>query len=168
MLNDDAALAERAGRLAELLTRRQWRLAVAESCTGGWIGKVITDLAGSSDWFERGWIVYSNAAKVADLGVPEALLARHGAVSAPVVEALAAGARERSGANAALSVSGVAGPTGGTAEKPVGLVWFGWALPSGRVCCERRLFAGDREAVRREAVALALDGLRERLGGDAG
>lgn len=163
MLNDDAALAERARRLADGLIRRGWRLAVAESCTGGWIGKVITDLPGSSDWFERGWIVYSNAAKVADLGVPEAVLAQHGAVSAPVVEVLAAQARSRAGVDAGLAVSGVAGPAGGTLDKPVGLVWFGWALPDGRVRCEHHHFAGGRDAVRRQAVAVALDGLRGHL-----
>ena len=138
-------------------------LATAESCTGGLIAGACTDLAGSSDWFERGFVSYSNAAKTALLGVPAALIAQHGAVSEPVARAMAAGARERSEAQAALSVTGVAGPGGGSADKPVGTVWFGWALPDGRVQTETRCFAGDRAAVRAATVQHALARLLELL-----
>lgn len=145
-------------RLGELLQATGGRLAAAESCTGGWLAKVVTDVAGSSAWFDRGFVTYSNAAKQAMLGVPEALLAEHGAVSGPVVRAMALGALRHSEAEHAVAISGVAGPGGGSADKPVGTVWFGWAGPAGATC-ERRLFAGDREQVRREAVAAALEGV---------
>lgn len=144
--------------LAQALKRRGWMMATAESCTGGLIAGVCTGLSGSSDWFERGYITYSNAAKSADLGVSAALIDRCGAVSQPVVEAMAAGARQRAGVHAALAVTGVAGPTGGSPDKPVGLVWFGWATPQG-VVSERQLWPGDRDAVRRATVQHALAGL---------
>lgn len=137
-------------------------LATAESCTGGGIAAAVTDVAGSSGWFLAGWVTYSNAAKSRDLGVPERLIERHGAVSAEVVEAMARGARERAGSDWALSVSGVAGPGGGTPFKPVGTVWLAWASADG-VQSVHHLFAGDRETVRREAVCRALAGLLVRL-----
>lgn len=142
------------------------RLATAESCTGGWIAKVLTDVAGSSVWFERGWVTYSNAAKQQDLAVPEALLTAGGAVSEPVVLAMARGALERSGADFAVAVSGVAGPGGGTPEKPVGTVWTAWAWHGAEgtgAKAECRHFPGDRDAVRRQTVVFALEGLLAAL-----
>lgn len=130
-------------------------LATAESCTGGLIAAACTDLAGSSHWFERGFVTYSNAAKTELLGVDAALIAQHGAVSEPVARAMAAGAIAHSHAQVAVAVTGVAGPAGGSAEKPVGTVWFGFALP-GEVLSETRRFAGDRAAVRAATVDHAL------------
>ncbi|MFO7285222.1 MAG: RNA 2',3'-cyclic phosphodiesterase [Gammaproteobacteria bacterium] len=154
----DAELESLARRLGEALAARGWTAATAESCTGGWISKAITDIAGSSRWFGAGYVVYSNDAKTKTLGVPAELIAEAGAVSEPVVTALAEAARERAGADIAVAVSGIAGPGGGTPEKPVGTVWFAWAGPHGTVT-ERQQFDGDREAVRRQTVALALEGL---------
>jgi nicotinamide-nucleotide amidase len=148
--------------VGEALLQRGARLATAESCTGGWIAKVLTDIAGSSAWFDRGWVTYSNAAKQQDLGVTEALLASHGAVSEAVVLAMARGALERSGAEFALAVSGVAGPAGGTAAKPVGTVCTAWAWRTEAgvgARAERSQFPGDREAIRRQTVVFALEGL---------
>lgn len=144
--------------LAERLLQRGWRLATAESCTGGMIAAACTDLAGSSGWFERGFVTYSNEAKTELLGVPEALLAAHGAVSAPVAEAMVAGALRRAHAEVAVAVTGIAGPGGGSADKPVGTVWFAWAVP-GRCWSEGRRFEGDRAAVRQQTLAHALQGL---------
>lgn len=141
--------------LADLLRRRAWRLASAESCTGGLIAAACTDLAGSSDWFERGIVSYSNAAKTELLGVAPELIETHGAVSQAVVLAMVRGALVQAHADVAVAVTGIAGPGGGSAAKPVGTVWFGWALP-GRVWCECRQFDGDRAAVRRASVDHAL------------
>lgn len=152
--------------VGEAVAARGARLVTAESCTGGWIAKVLTDIAGSSFWFERGWVTYSNAAKQQDLAVPEALLVSCGAVSEPVVLAMACGALERSGADFAVAVSGVAGPGGGTPEKPVGTVWAAWAWRGGEglaARAERRHFPGDRDAVRRQTVVFALEGLLAAL-----
>jgi len=160
MIASDADLADLAQRLGRALEARNLRVAAAESCTGGWIAKALTDVAGSSQWFEGGVVAYSNAAKSSLLGVPAGLIAAHGAVSEPVVRAMAEGARARLGVALAVAVSGIAGPDGGTADKPVGTVWFAWA--SGRqTTAARELFAGDREAVRRQCVALALRRLIE-------
>ena len=148
--------------LATQLRRRGWLLATAESCTGGLIAAACTDLAGSSDWFERGFVTYSNAAKTELLGVPAALIAQHGAVSEPVARAMAQGLVAHSAAQVALSITGVAGPGGGTADKPVGLVWFGWALP-GQCHSTCQHFSGPRAAVRAQAVAYALAQLRALL-----
>jgi nicotinamide-nucleotide amidase len=134
-----------------------WKLATAESCTGGLIAAALTSVAGSSDVVERGFVTYSNEAKTEMLGVPAALIAAHGAVSAEVAAAMAAGALAHSHANVAVSVTGVAGPGGGTAEKPVGLVWFGRAVRSGGVETASHLFAGDRAAVRAASVGVAFD-----------
>jgi nicotinamide-nucleotide amidase len=142
-------------RLAELLQARGWQMATAESCTGGMVAAACTDLAGSSAWFERGFVSYSNAAKTELLGVDTALIARHGAVSEEVARAMAQGAIAHSRAQAALAVTGVAGPSGGSVDKPVGTVWFGWATPAG-VVTEMRRFDGERAAVRQAALAHAL------------
>lgn len=143
------------GLVADFLQKKGWMLTTAESCTGGLIAAACTDLAGSSNWFERGFITYSNAAKTELLGVDATLIAQHGAVSEPVARAMAEGAIAHSRAQVAVAVTGVAGPTGGSAEKPVGTVWFGFALP-GEVFSETRRFAGDRAAVRAATVDHAL------------
>lgn len=148
--------------LADTLRAQGRTMATAESCTGGLIAGACTELSGSSDWFDRGFVTYSNRAKTEMLGVPEALIERHGAVSAEVAAAMAAGARERAAVTYAAAVTGIAGPTGGSAAKPVGTVWFGWASPQG-VTTECRHFDGDRAAVRRQTVAHALQGLLDRL-----
>lgn len=144
------------------MLKRQWMLATAESCTGGLIAGACTDLAGSSAWFERGFVTYSNEAKTELLGVDAALIAAHGAVSEPVVRAMVLGALQHSRAQVAVAVTGVAGPTGGSAEKPVGTVWFGWATPAG-VHTEVQRFDGDRAAVRSATVRHALEELALRL-----
>ncbi|GAB4196507.1 MAG: nicotinamide-nucleotide amidase [Wenzhouxiangellaceae bacterium] len=143
-------------QLATTLRKRDWVVCTAESCTGGWIAKTLTDLAGSSVWFDRGFVTYSNAAKHDALGVDQALLDTHGAVSEAVARAMAEGALRRSAATVGLAVTGIAGPGGGSAEKPVGLVHFALARHSAatRAGCWR--FNGDREAVRRATVASAL------------
>ena len=167
MVHDDQDLQERAQAVGALLQARGARLAVAESCTGGLLAKAITDTAGASAWFERGLVVYSNAAKQELAGVPGALLVQHGAVSGPVAEALAAGLRERAPVDWTVAITGVAGPEGGSADKPVGTVWLAWAGPAG-VGAERRRFSGDRDAVRRAAAAAALEGLQRRWEGGGG
>ena len=141
--------------LARLLLQQGCKLATAESCSGGLIAAACTDLAGSSDWFERGFVTYSNASKTAMLGVEEQLIASHGAVSESVARAMAQGALQHSLAQVSLAVTGIAGPTGGCADKPVGTVWFAWALPSG-VHSEVQHFTGDRAAVRAATVQHAL------------
>lgn len=158
MTGQDERLAELARQLGQALAARGWRVATAESCTGGWIAKALTDVPGSSRWFEGGVVSYSNTSKAALLDVPRAVLAAEGAVSEATVRAMAEGARSRLGAALAVAVSGIAGPDGGTPEKPVGTVWFAWAAPSGTTV-ERRVFAGDRAAVRGASVALALERL---------
>ncbi|MBA4214645.1 MAG: damage-inducible protein CinA [Polaromonas sp.] len=148
--------------LARELKRRGLMMATAESCTGGLIAGACTDVSGSSDWFERGFVTYSNAAKTELLRVPAELIAQHGAVSEPVARAMAAGALTHSPAQLAVAVTGVAGPTGGSADKPVGTVWFGWATPAGTFT-EHQRFDGDRAAVRAATVRHALAGLLQRL-----
>jgi nicotinamide-nucleotide amidase len=150
-------------RLAEALRARGWMLATAESCTGGLIAAACTELAGSSDWFERGFVTYSNAAKHELLGVDEALIRAQGAVSEPVARAMAAGALARSRAHLAVAVTGIAGPGGGSAEKPVGTVWMATAVrgDAAQASCFR--FAGDRRAVREATVREALGLLLARL-----
>lgn len=149
--------------LADLLIKRGYKLVTAESCTGGMIAAACTDLAGSSAWFERGFVTYSNDAKTESLGVDAALLAQHGAVSEEVVRAMVIGAIAHSKAQVAVAVTGVAGPTGGSRDKPVGTVWFGWSV-NGVVSSERMLFKGDRAAVRAATVRHALQRLVELLG----
>jgi nicotinamide-nucleotide amidase len=158
MMPADRDLEALALKLGRALHVRGWRLAAAESCTGGWIAKVLTDVPGSSQWFDGSIVAYSNAAKTGLLGVPGEVLAARGAVSEETVRAMAEGARSRFAADLAVAVSGVAGPGGGTADKPVGTVHFAWAAPSGMTAA-RRIFAGSRESVRRQTVALALERL---------
>ena len=146
--------------LAELLLQKGWCMATAESCTGGLIAGACTDLAGSSGWFERGFVTYSNEAKTEMLGVDAALIATHGAVSEPVARAMAAGALRHSHAQVSAAVTGVAGPTGGSAEKPVGTVWFGWSV-RGILTSEKQRFEGDRAAIRQATVRHALVRLSE-------
>lgn len=153
----DGELSELARQVGHGLKAAGWRLALAESCTGGWVGKLVTDVAGSSAWFERGLITYSNEAKQQLLGVTAAALSRSGAVSAEVAEAMAQGALASSAANLALAVTGIAGPDGGSADKPVGLVWFALAVKHGAAETLSRQFDGDRDAVRRQAVQTGLN-----------
>lgn len=153
--NELEALALKLGRALKV---RGWRLATAESCTGGWIAKTLTDVPGSSQWFDGGIVSYSNAAKASLLGVPGDVLTEHGAVSEATVRAMAEGVRRRFDVPLAVAVSGVAGPAGGTPDKPIGTVCFAWASTSG-VVTARRHFSGGREAVRRQSVALALERL---------
>jgi nicotinamide-nucleotide amidase len=150
------------GLVADLMLKREWMLATAESCTGGLIAAECTALAGSSAWFERGFVSYSNAAKTELLGVDAALIAQYGAVSEPVVRAMVQGALLHSHAQVAVAVTGVAGPSGGSADKPVGTVWLGWATPGG-VHTEVQHFAGNRSAVRAATVAHALERLAALL-----
>ena len=145
-----------------LLARGEW-LATAESCTGGWVAQALTAIAGSSAWFERGFVTYSNAAKMEMLGVPQATLDAGGAVSEATAQAMAAGALAHSHAHWSLAITGVAGPSGGSPAKPVGTVCFGWAGPDGLLLAETRHFAGDREAVRAQSVAHALSRLLKLL-----
>ena len=161
--NDDA-LRELAEQLGERLRHARQMLACAESCTGGFVSKVITDVAGSSEWFDRGFVTYTNEAKQELLGVPAQTLTEHGAVSEPTARAMAAGAIRHSQAAITLAITGVAGPGGGSLEKPVGKVWFAWARRDGRVEAEARQFAGNRDQVRRQAVAHALAGVLSRFG----
>ena len=150
--------------LAAQLSRRNQLLATAESCTGGWLAKVCTDRAGSSGWFERGFVTYSNAAKQELLGVQAETLARHGAVSRETVLEMVAGVLAHSHAHWALAISGIAGPGGGSPEKPVGTVCFAWGGPGGWQLAREARFQGDRDAVREQAVATALQVLLQRLG----
>lgn len=161
-IDRDVAATVRA--LARDLTARAWMLATAESCTGGQIAAACTDLAGSSAWFERGFVTYSNAAKNELLGVPAQLITTHGAVSEPVARAMASGALAHARAQASIAVTGIAGPSGGSTAKPVGTVWFGWALGA-HVVTECRRFDGDRASVRMQATAHALSQLLALLRG---
>src|SRR6185312_1239846 len=184
-MDSDAKLAELVKEIARRALAAKVHLVTAESCTGGWIAKVITDLADSSRWFERGYVTYSNEAKMQDLGVSKETLLAHGAVSEATVREMALGALRATGADIAVSVSGIAGPSGGTPDKPVGTVWFavahrntaspqptagitagdtravGGAVADASVVCRHRLFPGDREAVRRGSVHYALELLLE-------
>jgi len=153
---------ELARQVGEALKARGLKLVSAESCTGGWVAMALTAVAGSSNWFERGYVTYSNAAKREDLGVAAETLARHGAVSEQVAREMAAGALEKGGARVALAITGVAGPTGGTPAKPVGTVCFAWTDGS-KMVSETRRFDGDRERVRRQSVERSLQGLLELL-----
>jgi nicotinamide-nucleotide amidase len=147
---------------AKLVAAGQW-LAVAESCTGGLIAARITDIPGASGWFDRGVVSYSNQAKIDLLEVPAELIDRHGAVSGEVASAMAAGLQRRADVQWTVAVTGVAGPGGGTPDKPVGTVWIAWADASGKVEAEHCLFSGDRASVRQQTVERALAGLRHRV-----
>ena len=159
----DADLQSLAAAVAKRMTAAGQRLATAESCTGGWIAKTCTDIPGSSAWCQGGVVAYADAVKVSLLGVEPAVLAAHGAVSEPVVRAMALGALDRFSADVAVAVSGVAGPDGGTVDKPVGTVWMAWARRDGagsiEVDARREHLPGDRESVRRWTVERALRGL---------
>lgn len=153
--------------LAEILLSKNWKMAAAESCTGGLVCANLTELAGSSEWFERGYITYSNEAKEESLGVPSELIESFGAVSEQVAKAMAEGAQANSGANTAISITGIAGPSGGSAEKPVGTVCFGWAIQSDagekRVLTKTMYFDGDRQAIREQACHYVLSELAKLL-----
>lgn len=151
-----------ARKVGAALKERGLMLVTAESCTGGWAAMAVTAIAGSSEWFERGYVTYSNAAKREALGVSEETLRHHGAVSEATAREMAAGALRRSRAQVALAITGVAGPAGGSREKPVGTVCFAWACGS-KIASETRHFDGDRESVRRQSVLLALQGVLELL-----
>jgi nicotinamide-nucleotide amidase len=157
-------MANQVSELADALRAQGWRMATAESCTGGLIAAACTDLAGSSDWFERGFVTYSNAAKTDLLGVPADLIDAHGAVSEPVARAMAEGATQRAPVQLSVAVTGVAGPGGGSAAKPVGTVWLAWCSVGSEggtpnVWAQCKHFAGDRAAVRQATVQRALQGL---------
>ena len=148
--------------VGEHLAARGWRLATAESCTGGWAAQVVTHTAGSSAWFERGFVTYANDAKVGMLGVSETTLAGHGAVSPETAAEMAAGALNHSNAMISLAITGIAGPTGGSPDKPVGTVCFAWCRRGGTPETDRQVYSGNREAVRRQAVIHALEELLRR------
>lgn len=160
---NDEQLQQLSRRIGEQLRHRQATVTAAESCTGGWIAKVFTDISGSSAWFERGFVTYSNEAKQQMVGVQAATLAQHGAVSEQTVREMVTGACAAADAGYGIAVSGIAGPDGGTAEKPVGTVWFALAGPEGRVLAQRQQFAGDRDAVRRQSVSWALQALLDEF-----
>ncbi|MBX2807237.1 MAG: CinA family protein [Cellvibrionaceae bacterium] len=160
-MNPQQRLISRVGLLAAQLKQRQWRLTTAESCTGGGLAYALTECPGSSSWFEQGFITYSNLAKQRQLAVDPTVLAAQGAVSSAVVDAMAIGALHKAAADIAVAVSGIAGPGGGTVDKPVGTVWLAWATAGECThrCCH---FLGDRQSVRAQAVDKALSGLIER------
>lgn len=149
--------------IGQKLMRNNMKLATAESCTGGWISKVITDIDGSSQWFECALVTYSNQAKQDLLGVPEQILLDFGAVSEQTVKVMVLGLLDRCNANLGVSISGIAGPTGGSDDKPVGTVWIAWAKPGTVVECVRFKFDGDRDAVRHQSVMEALRGIERHL-----
>lgn len=163
-LPTDAELHRFAEALGERFRQQRLTLVTAESCTGGWIAKTVTDIAGSSDWFDCGMVAYSYEAKQAMLGVRPETLEHHGAVSRETVIEMVSGALVHSGAAVAVAVTGIAGPGGGSADKPVGTVWIGWKRRGGYAKAEAFHFDGDREAVRRQTVAAALEGLRRLVG----
>jgi nicotinamide-nucleotide amidase len=151
---------------AGLLIKNKLRMVVAESCTGGWLAKVLTDLPGSSQWFDRGYITYSNQAKQAMLGVNASTLMQFGAVSESTVREMVLGAQSNSGADVVIAISGIAGPGGGSDEKPVGTVCFAWMVCTNEPAAIQVHFTGDREQVREQAVVFALEKLIEQLSGE--
>lgn len=165
MKDSDARLKHLAVRVGRRLRHQRRYVVTAESCTGGWIAKTLTDVAGSSQWFGEGFVTYSNESKTRRLGVPRAMLDKKGAVSEATVRAMAAGALRRTKAQVAVAVTGIAGPDGAVPGKPVGTVWLGWATRRGgtiRIGTQLKHFRGDRESVRRKTVQLALQGLLAR------
>jgi nicotinamide-nucleotide amidase len=156
---DEVRLTQLADRLSEYCIAQGRMLMTAESCTGGWVAKVCTDLPGSSRWFEQGFVTYSNGAKQSMLGVSAETLSEHGAVSEGVVREMVAGALEHGNGDLAVAISGIAGPGGGTHFKPLGTVWIAWQRKGGGATARRFHFEGDRAAVRFQAVEAALTGL---------
>jgi nicotinamide-nucleotide amidase len=163
MTENEADLDVLGERVGQLLLAHEAKIATAESCTGGWIAKCLTDVAGSSAWFEFGFVTYGNSAKEAMLAVDPDIIDRHGAVSREVVQAMAVAAHAVSGADIAVAVSGIAGPDGGTEDKPVGTVWLAWLGPRGRATSHKVQFTGDRDGIRRQTVVAALDGALKQL-----
>ena len=161
-MHSDLDLARLAARVGRHLLDRRLKLATAESCTGGWIAKAITDIAGSSQWFIEGFVTYSNESKVDRLGVSRTVLEKEGAVSEATARAMAVGALKRTGAQLSVAVTGIAGPGGAVPGKPVGTVWIGWAARKGasvQLKTKRHLFRGDRDSIRRKTAREALMGL---------
>lgn len=158
----DSDLVELSAAIGAVCLARKLTIATAESCTGGWAAQVITHTPGSSTWFDRGFITYTNAAKADMLGVPMNTIETFGAVSLETATAMAVGALQYSNALISLSITGIAGPTGGSPDKPIGTVCFGWSGKNAAPSCERRLFSGDRENIRRQSVLHALSGLLDR------
>lgn len=149
--------------LARVLIKNHWHLSTAESCTGGMVAASITELAGSSEWFERGYVTYSNQSKSEDIDVSQNLIEQHGAVSDQVARAMALGAKQNSGSDLSLSITGIAGPTGGSPEKPIGTVCFAWALANDEIVSETKHFEGDRQQIRQQACDFSLRKLLDLL-----
>lgn len=163
LIPDTHKLQQLAQDVGQNLIARSYKLATAESCTGGWVAKIITDVNGSSAWYECSLVTYSNQAKHELLGVETSILQQHGAVSQPVVKAMVLGLLDRCNADLGVSISGIAGPGGGSDEKPVGTVWIAWARPGQVIESVRFRFDGDRDAVRRQAVEQAFKGIQRML-----
>ncbi len=142
--------------LARVLIKNNWHLSTAESCTGGMVAASITELAGSSEWFERGYVTYSNQSKSEDIDVSKNLIEQHGAVSDQVARAMALGAKQNSGSDLSLSITGIAGPTGGSPEKPIGTVCFAWTLANDQIVSETKHFEGNRQQIRQQACDFSL------------
>jgi nicotinamide-nucleotide amidase len=142
--------------LARVLKKNNWHLSTAESCTGGMVAASITELAGSSEWFERGYVTYSNQSKSEDIDVSQNLIEQHGAVSDQVARAMALGAKQNSGSDLSLSITGIAGPTGGSPEKPIGTVCFAWILANDQIVSETKHFEGNRQQIRQQACDFSL------------
>lgn len=155
----DQDLYQLSEQLASCLLERQWHLASAESCTGGWLAKCCTDITGSSAWFERGFVTYSNQSKQELIHVSADILEQFGAVSEQVASQMVEGALAKSDANISVAITGIAGPDGGSKNKPVGTVWFAWAVKNSAIITVCHHFTGDRDAVRRQAVKIALEGV---------
>lgn len=166
MDNLEEQIGLRVDSLAERMQRKGWLLACAESCTGGLLAKSCTDVSGSSRWFDCAYVTYSNEAKSAMLGVSPELIEKLGAVSEPVAAAMVSGVLEKSGVDLAASITGIAGPGGGTAEKPVGTVCFGFGLKGGEIDSSQELFSGDRQQVRQQSVLYVLDKLLNIIDSD--
>ncbi|MDH5180749.1 MAG: CinA family protein [Gammaproteobacteria bacterium] len=165
LFSSDDDLQSLAAELGRCLQQREFVIATAESCTGGWVAKILTDIPGSSAWFDRGFVTYSNEAKQEMLGVDPEIIDANGAVSEATARAMAEGVLNNSRASVSLAITGIAGPGGGTPYKPVGLVWFAWAGGGQPVGSVDHIFEGDRESIRRQAVLRALHGVRDRLDG---
>ena len=149
--------------LARVLIKNHWHLSTAESCTGGMVAASITELAGSSEWFERGYVTYSNQSKSEDIDVSQNLIEQHGAVSDQVARAMALGAKQNSGSDLSLSITGITGPTGGSSEKPIGTVCFAWALANDQIVSETKYFEGNRQQIRQQACDFSLRKLLDLL-----